>query len=142
MREILFRAKREDNKEWVYGGLITYDLLQKQRCLIISFYVKLVNFKIEAEQTSEFVIPETIGQFTGLTDKNGAKIFEGDIVQYQIDMINLLTHEMYIDLATSKIEFYNGSFTIYENGYGNTLLSEKHKDIEVIGNIHERGNDD
>ena len=75
MREILFRGKRVDNGEWVYGSLVTYDLLKKKRCLIISFDVKLVNLKVEAQQTSEFVIPETVGQFTGLLDKNGTKIF-------------------------------------------------------------------
>ena len=135
MREILFRGKRIDNGEWVYGYFVDGNERKTIQSSIFTYQTDTQNYIISD------VVRKTIGQLTGLTDKNGTKIFEGDIVQYQIDMINLLTHEMYIDLATSKIEFYNGSFTIYENGYGNTLLSEKHKDIEVIGNIHERGND-
>jgi uncharacterized phage protein (TIGR01671 family) len=128
MREILFRGKREDNGEWVYGGLITYNLLKKQRCLIMSFDVKLVNLKIEAEQMSEFVIPETVGQYTGLTDKNGTKIFEGDIVQY-------------FNGTPAHIMFLQGGFIIVGEGFRNEFIGHAVAHIEVIGNIHERGND-
>lgn len=134
MRNILFRGKRVDNGEWVYGML---DCIYKEDGV-----TTISNVDNEGFYCEDKVDYETVGQYTGLNDKNGTKIFEGDIVQYQIDMINLLTHEMYIDLATSKIEFYNGSFTVYENGYGNILLSNKHNELEVIGNIHERGNDE
>lgn len=82
MREILFRGKRVDNDKWVYGSLIV-------RCcgaFIVDKNSKtslqrVTTYNSEFDWRSIEVKPETVGEFTNLTDKNGNKIFEGDIVK-------------------------------------------------------------
>ena len=75
MREILFKAKRLDNNEWVYGSL-----LQEMYNCYISKKIDQTRESI----TQICVDKETIGQFTGLTDKNGVKIFENDKIMIVI----------------------------------------------------------
>lgn len=87
MREILFRGKRADNGEWIRGDLITTPFTGKETQQNIIYILDITKadydcFEDLVEDNGIFEIaPDTVCQCTGLTDKNGRKIFEGDIVQ-------------------------------------------------------------
>lgn len=80
MREILFKAKRVDNAEWVEGYYVKkYDLSDKRHLILyVDNYVRWECVEID---------PETLCQFTGLCDKNGSKIWENDIIKYHFGEI-------------------------------------------------------
>lgn len=123
MREILFRGKRTDNGEWVIG------FLSKTRGLDNKLHI-CIDYEEKGVMCSSIVIPETVSQYTGLTDKNGKKIFEGDILKYTND--DNETH--YLTVA-----FEEGAFLINDNGVTEYDLISTFDclGIEVAGNIHE-----
>ena len=123
MREILFRGKRTDNGEWVYG-----DLIQNVDCLKIREQEK----SIKKIAKSYEVDLETVGQFTGLLDKNGKKIFEGDIV------LGLFLFDMSINAV---VKFRDGAFGLeWHRGEiieFNAFTSLCNITYEIIGNIYD-----
>lgn len=115
MRDILFRGKRKDTGEWVYGNYL-YDGVYKKHYLT---------------KPGEFcgeVIPETVGQYAGMKDKNGNKIFEGDFVRYA-NCVHKVVFESrngngYFGIVISEIETWP---------FGSSPANQ----MEVIGNIHD-----
>ena len=120
MREILCRGKRIDSGEWEYGGCV---FTENKVCLI---YNQTHSIDLQGCTVEE----NSVGQYTGLTDKNGKKVFEGDIVRY-----NDTIHKV-IFCTINGCAFFG--ITMPERGeiwnFDGITCANK---MEVIGNIHD-----
>ena len=141
MREILFRGKRKDNGEWLEGSALFAD----NKAFIFN-NVKVEFFNGHNEYRMNFtlkeVIPETVGQYTGLTDKNGRKIFEGDIVHaiYQSNYVGMKNIDFGIGVVEYCGNYYShASYEINIIGeIGSRVFSASLEGgVEVIGNIYD-----
>ena len=123
MREIKFRGRRLDNGKWVTG-----DLLHGKNGKV------LINAGTKMFTTYAEVDPDTVGQFTGLYDKNGKEIYEGDIILYG----GSIQHEVVFRHGAFGYLLYGGEFISYA---GNTNFTfnplNRSKEHEVIGNIYD-----
>lgn len=110
MREIKFRGKRLDNGEWVHGDL--------------HIRTPFPHIHSEIDYSRVKIDPHTVGQFTGLHDKNGKEIYEGDIVRYDMG-------------GECEVSYcIGGGFAGFDLS---PAFHDEHQltDVEVIGNIHD-----
>lgn len=126
MREILFRGKNPVSSEWAYGSLVLEKNVFDERLILAIIS--------DADGNETLVNPETVGQYTGLKDKNNVKAFEGDIVvcnqsgSYGISVIIYDNSAFYVMPLNGNIL----ERTLWDYWYNDW-------DIEVIGNVHDGG---
>ena len=124
MREIIFRGKTTLEGTWVYGDLNQFS--DGRKCIV------------DSEMDWCRVDPETVGQYTGLKDRNGKRIFEGDVVVYDNSPYNV-----YCTPISGVIVWRNGSLCFKYIEYGSAFYRPLCTDdffaskCEVIGNIYD-----
>lgn len=145
MRDYEFRGKRLDNGEWVYGSLtvrlVDGYLDHSKKCYFIQYdymnnYGQVFTDKFEVDSS-------TIGQLTGLNDKNGKRIYEGDVVCTPfIDPIfgDMINNEIYYEQKWT-VTFKEGSFIVdNEDRLIYLYAFSQNGNVEIIGSIHDKEN--
>lgn len=131
-RKILFKAKRIDNGEWVEGYYQKkYDEIGRER-----HYIFLCESHIVWEYAEIDI--NTLCQYTGLTDKNGRKIFENDVVKYHFgDDVAQIKFGKYQSCFDSQKTFHVGFFVDWQKGYMRKDLGYwvEMIDCNIVGNI-------
>lgn len=113
MREIKFRGKRVDNGEWVYGWL--YKWCRQEG--------GIERYSIQNDSGAYQIDPKTVGQFTGLKDKDGKKIYEGDVMS-----------------ECGEVVFDDGAFAFADltgHQHPSRITQDRVRRLNILGNIHD-----
>lgn len=125
MRDIIFRGKRADNGEWVEGSLIIVEDAHR----IATSCLQGDDENLLDTVCAYKVIPETVGQYTGLTDQNGTDIFEGDIIR---------NYDFTEEDGYAVVKYDGGAFELNSGDISATFHENYWPyECEVVGNIYD-----
>lgn len=141
MKEILFRGKRVDNGEWVYGY---YYESKISGCFILVPKIKArkKDVVVIGDSFDVFeVIPKTVGQYTGIKDDKWARVFEGDILEVSYDDGTAYTTEVkaYGNTLCVDVEGEDYDYTAFD--FAVDLWRAEGCEFEVVDNIYDKNKD-
>lgn len=146
MREILFRGKQVTDKKWVVGGIDTVTDENK------TYICRRARYRPDTRDwdTAEYyeknphytradieVVPATVGQFTGLIDKNGKKIFEGDIVKTKYGRLCIVVWYSSPAHIGWDLEPINTTENVVRTNCPDSYDIYKRENLEIVGNIYD-----
>jgi len=148
MREIKFRGKRKDNGQWVFGSYHKWitrqispigDSLKPEEIKDVIITDSFADWNMPRYMQATEIIPETLGQYTGIKDKNDKEIYEGDIVSFEDAECDAEGYHDNVFLNRGVVSYDEVSMCYFFSNRQTVDMEDLYipTDAEIIGNIYE-----